>query len=104
MLNHKPLPHGASTAAMIKDYFSIKKAFEKALAKVHARYMHKLAAIKEAITKAGCPHPIEAVQEYRWEHDNGYGRQTWNVGLECRLCRGKNPWPGMSTLWNKPDD
>lgn len=25
-------------------------------------------------------------EDYRWEHDNGYGRQTMNTGKRCVFC------------------
>lgn len=35
----------------------------------------------------GCAHPEKYQAEYRWEHDNGYGRQTMIMGKRCSLCR-----------------
>lgn len=54
-------------------------------------------AYKEAETlrnllKDGCAHPAEFVEEYKWEHDNGYGRQTMITGKRCKLCFATNNW------------
>jgi hypothetical protein len=38
-------------------------------------------------------------QEYRWEWDDGYGKQKWMTGLKCIECGAKNSWPGMSKNW-----
>lgn len=32
-------------------------------------------------------------EDYRWEHDNGYGRQSMNAGKRCVFC-------GWISLWN----
>lgn len=54
--------------------------------------------LKEARLVLGnfCSHPKEYVKEYNWEHDNGYGMQTMQQGLHCKLCGRKNPWSTMS--------
>lgn len=36
-----------------------------------------------------CNHPDAHVEEYRWESDNGYGRQTQMTGRFCTLCRAR---------------
>lgn len=35
-----------------------------------------------------CQH--EEVREYQWEHDDGYGRQSQNEGLQCTICGAIN--------------
>lgn len=39
-----------------------------------------------------CKHPAEFVTTYRWEHDNGYGRQSMHTGYLCTICRARDPW------------
>jgi hypothetical protein len=56
----------------------------------------KIQDIRDAISPF-CKHKY--TRNYRWEHDNGYGRQKWMTGLECLLCGKRNSWPGMSQLW-----
>lgn len=35
---------------------------------------------------------------FRWESDNGYGRQSMHDGLRCRIC-GKENRPSVSGSW-----
>jgi len=44
-----------------------------------------------------CEHT--SVEEYVWEHDNGYGRQSWHTGERCRVCRKRRSWPGHG-VWS----
>lgn len=39
-----------------------------------------------------CNHPIEFIVAYRWEHDNGYGRQSWRSGKRCTICLMLDAW------------
>lgn len=39
-----------------------------------------------------CEHPPEVIVGYRWEHDNGYGRQTMIDGKGCSICLAKDHW------------
>ena len=45
-----------------------------------------------------CTHPPEAVRDYEWKHDDGYGRQRWLKGDECQLCLARKPWKS-SVRW-----
>ena len=50
-------------------------------------------AAQAALVESGtCTHPPERRDSYRWEHDNGYGRQTMYTGVMCKLCGAKDPW------------
>jgi hypothetical protein len=40
----------------------------------------------------GCNHPEQFVEDWQWEHDNGYGRQTMVNGKMCKLCRARKHW------------
>jgi len=31
-------------------------------------------------------------EEYRWEHDNGYGRQSMQSGTICKICYKVDLW------------
>lgn len=44
----------------------------------------------ENALKGVCDH--SSSKEYRWEHDNGYGRQTMISGRICVYCRAIDPW------------
>lgn len=59
----------------------------------------KLEAARIAAAKS-CQHPVEAREDYRWEHDNGYGRQSWVTGERCTICRHQRSWKGSSTWWD----
>lgn len=37
-----------------------------------------------------CDH--SEVEDYKWEHDNGYGRQSDHVGKRCRFCGWIDRW------------
>lgn len=39
--------------------------------------------------KAECNHPASHVEDYHWEHDNGYGHQRRITGKSCKLCRAR---------------
>jgi hypothetical protein len=39
-----------------------------------------------------CPHPIEYIKQYNWEHDSGYGVQTRMLGNECSICLMVDPY------------
>jgi hypothetical protein len=47
-------------------------------------------AIKESL-QGICDHSL--TEEYQWEHDNGYGRQTKMTSKRCVFC-------GWVSLWN----
>lgn len=68
---------------------------------VHTKYNARIDVLKTAL-KDGCVHPGEFVEEYRWMHDSGYGRQSWVTGLYCRLCGRKKSWKDMG-LWHDPE-
>lgn len=50
--------------------------------------------------QAKCEHPQGSRQEYKWEHDNGYGQQTMMTGHQCKDCGLRNNWPNMSNIWS----
>ena len=55
-------------------------------------------AAQVALIESGtCQHPADRRTSYRWEHDNGYGRQSWHTGHMCQLCEAKDPY--MSGSW-----
>ena len=45
-----------------------------------------------------CSHPSDRQTVYKWEHDNGYGRQSWQEGIQCGICRKIDLWNSGS--WN----
>jgi hypothetical protein len=74
---------------------------ERALRRLEvlANRERKLAAERHEARRAileYCPHPPERRTTYRWEHDNGYGRQSIHTGEQCGLCMARNRWPGSS--------
>jgi hypothetical protein len=42
-----------------------------------------------------CDHRV--TEEYKWEHDNGYGKQSKCIGLLCVHCRARRPYQTMGT-------
>ncbi len=40
----------------------------------------KVVAARQALLIAGCSHPADQIETYRWESDNGYGLHV------CKLC------------------
>ena len=46
-----------------------------------------------------CTHPAYYIEDYIWEHDNGYGRQTKITGKCCTLCLKLQRWP-QSNTWS----
>lgn len=60
------------------------KAYEHARDKVR-HWAVKLDAARSALAK-DCDHPMRYVDDYSWEHDNGYGRQTMRTGKLCGIC------------------
>jgi len=61
------------------------------------RYAKKIKELRDRVNEEGCEHPV--TRPYRWESDNGYGRQRWIESEQCTLCLKKRPWPSMS-VWN----
>ena len=70
----------------------------KNLSKVSKRAGKRLSDAREKLGDS-CTHPEKHVTTYRWEHDNGYGRQKWLEGLFCNLCLRRKPWKTMGR-WN----
>jgi hypothetical protein len=50
-----------------------------------------------------CTHPEEWRRAYKWEHDNGYGRQHMREGIRCGLCLAEQAFPGPYASWHLPD-
>lgn len=53
------------------------------------RYTQKLEEALKALGKS-CSHPV--TEEWEWEHDDGYGRQSKVMGKRCKVCDLCNPW------------
>lgn len=51
----------------------------------------KISALTEQL-KLVCDH--SKPEPYKWESDNGYGRQRWITGQRCTYC-------GYVDLWNR---
>jgi len=47
----------------------------------------------------GCNHPL--LEDYTWEWDSGYGRQSTNVGKRCKLCGAKDPYVSGKFHYNE---
>ncbi len=75
---------------MTRQERAVAKALDKLCATTD-RLRVKVALAREELVAAGCTHPV--MREFSWEHDNGYGRQTTNIGLRCTLCLHENRWP-----------
>jgi hypothetical protein len=75
-------------------------ATERALLKAEAdrvksmrRWDEKLDALRKKVTLQ-CQH--KRTEDFTWEHDDGYGRQTKCPGKRCLLCLKENRWPTLS--------
>ena len=45
-----------------------------------------------------CVHPNP--ENWKWEHDNGYGKQTMIDGLRCKYCGAEKRWLS-SSYWTR---
>lgn len=63
------------------------------------KWDNKIQAIREEIVK-NCRHA--ETRNYPWEHDDGYGRQSRNVGEQCVFCNKINYYPSLSQQWTSP--
>lgn len=61
------------------------------LLEARATLEREIAKARAKLAKA-CTHPEEFVTNYRWEHDNGYGRQSMHTGRICGICLKRDPW------------
>ena len=50
-----------------------------------------------AALRSNCSHEIRYTAPYRWEHDNGYGRQRMVDGEYCKACGKEWPWGRKTT-------
>ena len=75
------------------------KAYHRAIA-ASRRAQEKVAALRAELA-VDCTHPGEFVEAYRWEHDNGYGRQSWHTGKICTICRATDLY--LTGSFRKPE-
>lgn len=54
----------------------------------------EIEAARKELGKA-CSH--SETEAFRWEHDDGYGRQSMCNGLRCLICGRENRWPGIGS-------
>lgn len=65
-----------------------------------ARYAAKIKAARARNTR--CTHKYR--EDYKWEHDNGYGRQTMITGERCLSCDARNAWKEpFAPSWSRPE-
>jgi hypothetical protein len=76
-------------SALNEDEHALLRA-EASRGKAAAKWDAKIKVMRVAITKT-CRHT--QTTEFKWEHDNGYGRQSQHVGLRCVFCLKVNRWP-----------
>lgn len=69
----------------------------EALRKLSIEASEAFHAYKREIAKT-CDHPAEYVDDWCWEHDNGYGVQRWVNGKRCRICGATKPY-ATSSSW-----
>lgn len=81
-------------AAIIKMLTRIKKARERL-----DDLKHDLEKLQRKFHD--CDHSV--TDKFTWEHDNGYGRQSLNNGLICKLCGKRCYYPTLSSSWIYPD-
>lgn len=81
------------------------ESYKKALKASH-KAQEKVETLRKSLA-LDCSHPVEFVRSYRWEHDNGYGRQSAMTGKICDICRSKDLWgtgfKSTSTWWTSND-
>lgn len=68
------------------------------------RELIKLAQLKlleiKNILAINCLHESEFIQNYEWEHDDGYGSQKLLNGSKCCIC-GKIDWWHQKEFFKK---
>lgn len=65
--------------------------------KSRERYRSKIFELRSKLKAVGCSHSL--VEDFQWEHDDGYGRQKMITGDRCVLCKAEKHWKG-SALWH----
>jgi hypothetical protein len=85
---------------------TMSKQLERELARLLAAYRKsaehfrlRIVVAREALQRSGCTHPKKHLETFRWEHDNGYGRQSMHEGLRCVLCRAECRYPTPMGKW-----
>ncbi len=73
------------------------------MAPASGRFFLLIGYAEPPFIKDECWHPPDMRKEYKWEHDNGYGKQTMITGHICRICKMQNGFPTISNNWYKPD-
>lgn len=71
----------------------MEKDFLRAEASARRSYLkwdEKIKKLRAEISK-DCRHA--QTEEFNWEHDDGYGRQSRHTGLRCVFCLKVNHWP-----------
>jgi hypothetical protein len=81
---------------IIKKRAQVKKIYDRA----RPIEAETAALIKEL--RGICDHP--ETRDYPWEHDNGYGRQSQNVGKQCVFCGGVCFYPSLRSRFSYPDE
>lgn len=74
---------------------------QKAVLRARDRKQKAAQALGEALDRLraeGCDHPAEHRRPWKWEYDNGYGRQSWADGERCDLCDMHKRW--VSSNWS----
>jgi hypothetical protein len=72
------------------------KATQNKLLRIRRRiaelYRQEREVVGQLVGEGKCDH--SATSDYKWEHDNGYGRQSPQIGKKCTFC-------GFIDLWNR---
>jgi len=77
----------------------------KSLERLEVGARARLKALEEEIKETRkalrpvCVHPPGHREEFTWEHDDGYGRQSQVTGEVCKLCGMKRRFTS-SSFWN----
>ncbi len=85
-------------AAALSEAKKTYAAWERAQARARKAQQAREAARMAVL--ASCPHPPEYRREYKWEHDNGYGRQHMQTGEQCKICLACCAFPGPHQIWH----
>jgi hypothetical protein len=62
----------------------------ESFSKISKKHYAETEALLKEIIEIGCDH--SNTTDYRWEHDNGYGRQSNIVGKKCIYCGWIDSW------------
>ena len=64
---------------------------------IFSKYQKLEAALLDVLIAKGCDH--RKTEEYKWETDNGYGKQSIVTGIRCKYCHAEKSWGDHQSYW-----